>query len=133
MSCFFGWASDEVQRRSLEALSHQVALSSSGKCQVSVADWSHQLLSCGPPPSSVSSVGSRLRVVCCQTCLCQLYFFHWGHVAKYYVNRWYMSVKRKSVFMKTILLSWKDLSMMNLLKKTKIVAKLSINKIILKD
>ena len=45
-----------------------------------------------------------------------------------------MSVKRKSVFMKTILLSWKDLSMMNLLKKkTKIVAKLSINKIILKD
>ena len=28
-----------------------------------------------------------------------------------------MSVKRKSVFMKTILLSWKDLSMMNLLKK----------------
>lgn len=40
-----------------------------------------------------------------------------------------MSVKRKSVFMKTILLSWKDLSMMNLLKKN--VAKLSINKIIL--
>lgn len=31
--------------------------------------------------------------------------------------------------MKTILLSWKDLSMMNLLKKN--VAKLSINKIIL--
>lgn len=35
--------------------------------------------------------------------------------------------------MKTMLLPWKDLSMMNLLKKTKIVAKLTINKITLKD